>query len=105
MQQRSGCIVHRKKGVGKVSKDTKHHLDNIQLIDTPSIAFYEVKMVISMEEYDEEDPITAAEWMLNLLTLASDGEDIKMAAAEFLRCMVSQTERRVHLCTVERIEA
>lgn len=89
-----------------MSKQTSpRHLDNIQLIDTPHLAFYEVSMVVTMEEYDEADPITASEWMLNLLTLAADGEDIKIGAAEFLRCIITQNERRVHLCNVERIEA
>lgn len=84
---------------------TKQHLDSIDLIDTPHMALYELRLVVAMEEYDEADPITAGEWLINLLTLASDGTDIKIAAAEFLRCMITESERRVHLCHVERIEA
>jgi hypothetical protein len=88
-----------------MTKETKQHLDSIDLIDTPNLAFYELKLIVSMEEYDEADPITAGEWLINLLTLASDGVDIKHAAAEFLRCCITNEERRVHLCSVERIEA
>lgn len=84
---------------------TKQHLDNIEIIDTPDIAFFEVRMVVAMEEYDESDSITGSEWLLNLLSLASDGTDIKFAAGEFIRSMITIKEKRIHLCTVERIEA
>ena len=81
------------------------HLDNIEIVDTPHMALYELRLVVAMEEYDEADPITAGEWLINLLSLASDGVDIKIAAAEFMRCCITNEERRVHLCTVERVEA
>jgi hypothetical protein len=83
----------------------KQHLDNIEIVDTPHLAIYELKLVVAMEEYDEADPITAGEWLINLLTLAADGVDIKIEASEFMRCCITNEERRVHLCTVERVEA
>ena len=81
------------------------HLDNIELVDTPHMALYELRLVVAMEEWDDQDPISAGEWLVNLLALASDGVDIKIAASEFMRCCITQSERRVHLCTVERVEA
>lgn len=84
---------------------TTQHLDNIELVDTPDLAFYELRLVVAMEEFDEGDPITAGEWLLNLLSLASDGVDVKIGATEYIRSMITTSERRVHLCTVERIEA
>ena len=84
---------------------TKQHLDNIEIVDTPDIAFFEVRMVVAMDEYDEAEPITGSEWLLNLLSLASEGVDIKYPASEFIRSMVTIKEKRIHLCTVERIEA
>jgi hypothetical protein len=49
------------------------------------------------------DEIGALGWLMNLLHLAAQGEDIKTGAEEFLKSMMTLNEERVHLCKVEKI--
>lgn len=89
-----------------MTKQTKHQLDNIELIDLPGAAIFELRLVVAMDDYDETDECTALDWLFNILTITAEGkENAQTGAQAFLHSMMGITERRVHLCTVERIEA
>lgn len=89
-----------------MSKQTKQTFDNIELIDTPDTAFYEVKLIVAMEDADNEGNwLSAAEWLHNILWMVGEGQTANHAAQAFLASMANISERRIHLCSVERIEA
>jgi hypothetical protein len=88
-------------------KVTKHTLEHIELIETGETALFEVNLIVAMHDWDEEtdEDMGALSWLLNLLTLAAAGHDIKYGAAEFLKATMTLSETRVHLCKVEKITA
>jgi hypothetical protein len=88
-------------------KITKHTLEHIELIETGDTALFEVNLIVAMHDWDEEEDeeTSALSWLLNLLSLAAAGHDIKHGAAEFLKATMTLNERRVHLCKVEKITA
>lgn len=89
-----------------MSKQTKRQLDNIELIDLPNVALFEVKLVIAMDDFIEDDPCTAADWLFNLLHIVAEHDGpAKVGASELLAATLATAERRVHLCTVETVEA
>ena len=91
-------------------KITKHSLDHIELISSGDTALFEIRLVVAMHDWESEeanggfDEMGALSWLLNLLHLASQGEDIKTGAEEFLKSMMTLDEQRVHLCKVEKIQ-
>jgi hypothetical protein len=87
-----------------MSKQTKQHFENIELIDTPDTAFFEVKMVVAMEQDEDGAWLSAGEWLQNILWLAGDNQTVAPAAKAFMASIANISERRVHLCSVERIE-
>ena len=90
-----------------MSEATKRTLEHIELIEHDLAPMFEVKLVVVVEGYgdDDEETATAAGWLFNLLHLASEGFDIKTGAREFMRSMISTGETRVHLCKIEQVEA
>lgn len=88
-----------------MSKQTKQTVDNIQLIDTPETLFFEVRLVVTMPTEEDEQWLSPAEWLQNILFLASKGDDMKEASEAYLHSIVNISERRIHLCSLERIEA
>ena len=90
-------------------KITKHSLDHIELISSGDTALFEIRLIVAMQDWsDDESDIGYQEmgalgWLLNLLSLASQGEDIKTGAEEFLKAMMTLDEQRVYLARVERI--
>jgi len=50
------------------------------------------------------DDMSALDWLMNLLSLASQGTDIETGAEAFIKSMLTLSEERVHLCRVEKIE-
>ena len=88
-------------------KEAKRTLDHIELIHSDLAPMFEVKLLVVMEGYvsREEGDLTAAEWLYNLLQMASDGQDISHGASEFMRSMISTGETQVHLCKIEQVEA
>ena len=85
-------------------KVTKHSLDHIELISSGDTALFEVRLIVAMEDFcDDTDDMSALDWLMNLLSLASQGEDIKTGAEAFIKCMLTLNEERVHLCRVEKI--
>jgi hypothetical protein len=90
-----------------MSKDTKRTLDHIELIQSDLAPMFEVKLLVVMEGYvsREEGDLTAAEWLYNLLQMASESQDISHGAREFMRSMISTGETQVHLCKIEQVEA
>ena len=94
-------------------KLTKHSLDHIELISSGDTALFEIKLIVAMHDWSDEqgDPqewhftdAGALDWLMNLLSLASVGEDIQTGAQEFLKAMMTLNEERVHLCKVEQIK-
>ena len=90
-------------------KITKHSLDHIELVSSGDTALFEIRLVVAMHDWESEeanggfDEIGALSWLMNLLHLASQGEDIKTGAEEFLKAMMTLDEQRVYLARVERI--
>lgn len=90
-------------------KITKHSLDHIELISSGDTALFEIKLIVAMHDWSDDeadagfDEIGALSWLMNLLHLASIGEDIKTGAEEFLKAMMTLDEQRVYLARVERI--
>ena len=90
-------------------KITKHSLDHIELVSSGDTALFEIRLVVAMHDWESEeanggfDEIGALGWLMNLLHLASQGEDIKTGAEEFLKSMMTLDEQRVYLARVERI--
>ena len=90
-------------------KITKHSLDHIELVSSGDTALFEVRLVVAMHDWSDEeaddclDELGALGWLLNLLSLASQGEDIQTGAQEFLKAMMTLDEQRVYLARVERI--
>ena len=90
-------------------KITKHSLDHIELVSSGDTALFEIRLVVAMQDWESEeanggfDEIGALGWLMNLLHLASQGEDIKTGAEEFLKSMMTLDEQRVYLARVERI--
>jgi len=85
-------------------KISKHSLDHIELISSGETALFEIRLIVAMEDFcDETDDMSALDWLMNLLSLASQGEDIKTGADAFIRAMLTLNEERVHLCRVEKI--
>ena len=90
-------------------KLTKHSLDHIELISSGDTALFEIRLVVAMQDWSDDeadagfDEIGALGWLMNLLHLAAQGEDIKTGAEEFLKAMMTLDEQRVYLAKVERI--
>ena len=84
-------------------KITNQTVENIELITTGETALFEINLVIAMESYDAETDEGALSWLMNLLSLAATGHDIKSGAEAFMRCAITLNETQVHLCKVERI--
>ena len=90
-------------------KVTKHSLDHIELISSGDTALFEIRLIVAMTDWESEeanegfDEMGALSWLMNLLHLASLGEDIQTGAQEFLKSMMTLNEERVHLCKVETV--
>jgi hypothetical protein len=85
-------------------KVTKHTMDHIELITTGDTALFEINLVVAMHDYsDEFEEEGALGWLLNLLHIASIGNDIQSGAQEFLKATMTLNETRVHLCKVEQV--
>jgi hypothetical protein len=90
-------------------KITKHSLDHIELISSGDTALFEIRLVVAMQDWSDDqadanfDETGALSWLMNLLSLAASGEDIETGAQEFLKSMMTLNEERVHLCKVEKI--
>jgi hypothetical protein len=90
-------------------KITKHSLDHIELISSGDTALFEIRLVVAMQDWSDDeagagfDETGALSWLMNLLSLAAAGEDIQTGAQEFLKSMMTLNEERVHLCKVEKI--
>ncbi len=90
-------------------KITKHSLDHIELISSGDTALFEIRLIVAMHDWSDDeadagfDEMGALGWLMNLLHLASVGEDIKTGAEEFLKAMMTLDEQRVYLAKVERI--
>ncbi len=90
-------------------KDTKHSLDHIELISSGDTALFEIRLIVAMHDWSDDeadagfDELGALGWLLNLLTLAANGTDIKTGAEEFLKAMMTLDEQRIYLAKVERI--
>jgi hypothetical protein len=89
-----------------MSNEPKRVLDHIELIQSDIAPMFEIKLLVVMEGYVNEDEgdLTAAGWLFNLLRLASEGHDISSGAKEFMRSMISTGETQVHLCKIEQVE-
>lgn len=91
-------------------KISKHSLDHIELISSGDTALFEIRLIVAMTDWSDEeaeaglDELGALEWLMNLLHLASQGEDIQTGAKEFLKSMMTLNEERVHLCKVEKVQ-
>ena len=90
-------------------KITKHSLDHIELVSSGDTALFEIRLIVAMQDWSDDeadagfDEIGALGWLMNLLHLAAQGEDIKTGAEEFLKAMMTLDEQRVYLARVERI--
>jgi hypothetical protein len=90
-------------------KITKHSLDHIELVSSGDTALFEIRLVVAMSDWSDDqadagfDEEGALSWLMNLLTLASNGEDITTGAQEFVKSMLTLDEQRVHLCKVEKV--
>jgi len=88
---------------------TNHSLDHIELIASGDTALFEIRLIVAMQDWSDDeadagfDEIGALGWLMNLLHLAAQGEDIKTGAEEFLKAMMTLDEQRVYLAKVERI--
>ena len=86
-------------------KITKHSLDHIELVSSGDTALFEIRLVVAMNDWtDEAEDMGAPDWLMNLLSLASEGTDITTGAQEFLKSMMTLSEERVHLCKVEKVD-
>jgi hypothetical protein len=91
-------------------KITKHSLDHIELVSSGDTALFEIKLVVAMHDWSDDqaesgfDEEGALSWLMNLLSLASNGEDITTGAQEFIKSMLTLDEQRVHLCKVEKLD-
>tara|TARA_R110000868_G_scaffold67251_1_gene199791 strand:- start:4295 stop:4585 length:291 start_codon:yes stop_codon:yes gene_type:complete len=86
-------------------KITKHSLDHIELVSSGDTALFEIRLVVAMNDWtDEAEDMGALDWLMNLLSLASEGTDITTGAQEFLKSMMTLSEERVHLCKVEKVD-
>ena len=86
-------------------KITKHSLDHIKLVSSGDTALFEIRLVVAMNDWtDEAEDMGALDWLMNLLSLASEGTDITTGAQEFLKSMMTLSEERVHLCKVEKVD-
>ena len=90
-------------------KVTKHSLDHIELISSGDTALFEIRLIVAMHDWSDDESdigyqeMGALSWLMNLLSLASSGQDIETGAQEFLKSMMTLNEERVHLCKVEKI--
>lgn len=90
-------------------KITKHSLDHIELVSSGNTALFEIRLIVAMHDWSDDeadsgfDEMGALDWLMNLLHLASIGEDIKTGAEEFLKSMMTLDEQRIYLAKVERI--
>ena len=90
-------------------KVTKHSLDHIELISSGDTALFEIRLIVAMHDWSDDESdigyqdMGALSWLMNLLSLAASGEDIETGAQEFLKAMMTLNEERVHLCKVEKI--
>lgn len=90
-------------------KVTKHSLDHIELVSSGDTALFEIRLIVAMHDWSDDeadagfDEMGALDWLMNLLHLASIGEDIKTGAEEFLKSMMTLDEQRIYLAKVERI--
>mgnify|MGYP006092912681 FL=1 len=86
-------------------KITKHSLDHIELVSSGDTALFEIRLVVAMNDWTHEaEDMGALDWLMNLLSLASEGTDITTGAQEFLKSMMTLSEERVHLCKVEKVD-
>lgn len=91
-------------------KITKHSLDHIELVSSGDTALFEIRLVVAMTDWSDDegngglDEMGALSWLMNLLSLAARGEEIETGAQEFLKSMMTLNEERVHLCKVEKVE-
>ncbi len=90
-------------------KITKHSLDHIELVSSGDTALFEIRLIVAMTDWSDDeagagcDESGALSVVMNLLHLASQGEDIQTGAQEFLKSMMTLDEQRVYLAKVERI--
>ena len=90
-------------------KLTKHSLDHIELISSGDTALFEIRLIVAMHDWSDDESdigyqeMGALSWLMNLLSLAASGQDIETGAQEFLKAMMTLNEERVHLCKVEKI--
>jgi hypothetical protein len=65
-----------------MSEEVKNKsFEHIEIITTPNTKLFEVRLIVSMDTYGDDDETgSALEWLHNLLHLASEGEDIKAGA-------------------------
>lgn len=89
-----------------MSEAAKRTLEHIELVHTDIAPMFEVKLLVVVEGYEspDEGDLTAAEWLHNILHLASAGHDMQYAANEFHKSIISTSETRVHLCKIEQVE-
>lgn len=91
-------------------KVTKHSLDHIELVSAGDTALFEIRLVVAMHDWSDDqaeagfDEEGALSWLMNLLSLASEGTDITTGAQEFIKSMLTLDEQRVHLCKVEKVD-
>jgi len=85
-------------------------LEHIEIVSSGDTALFEIRLVVAMTDWCEDeadsglDELTALGWLLNLMQLASRGEDIQTGAQEFIKSMMTLNEERVYLAKIERIE-
>ena len=85
-------------------------LEHIEIVSSGDTALFEIRLVVAMTDWSDDeadaglDEMSALGWLLNLLQLASQGEDIQTGAQEFLKSMMTLNEERVYLAKIERIE-
>jgi len=90
-------------------KITKHSLDHIELVSSGDTALFEIRLVVAMTDWSDNeaeaglDELGALGWLMNLLHLAAQGEDIETGAQEFLKSMMTLDEQRVYLAKVEKV--
>lgn len=90
-------------------KITKHSLDHIELVSSGDTALFEIRLVVAMTDWSDDeaqqglDELGALGWLMNLLHLAAQGEDIETGAQEFLKSMMTLDEQRVYLAKVEKV--
>jgi len=89
-----------------MSKSAKRTLEHIELIQSDLAPMFEVKLLVSVDGYisPANGDLTAAEWLHNLLDLASLGHDVQDGATEFARSIISTSETQVHLCKIEQVQ-